>query len=224
MPLQLALPWVAPSLPWWPLDGGWKKNDRGAAIDGKLLIFSRFRAVPVALSGLVSYALEARLLGQKRSRGGLAYEDMMKRQHLAADPDRAGLLALFHPSPLLARLDPLLRRVDGLNAAKASIQRQLRALLAEHGIKVVQHISRDRRRPWELLAMIEERCGLWPMSRAAWAAVVQSLKSPSSEEAGSRLLAMIERWNDKAADNVSEIDDDSEFKPLVVDRRARRTP
>ena len=225
MPLQqLALPWVAPSLPWWPLDGGWKKNDRGAAIDGKLLIFSRFRAVPVALSGLVSYALEARLLGQKRSRGGPAYEDMMKRQHLAADPDRAGLLALFHPSPLLARLDPLLRRVDGLNAAKASIQRQLRALLAEHGIKVVQHISRDRRRPWELLAMIEERCGLWPMSRAAWAAVVQSLKSPSSEEAGSRLLAMIERWNDKAADNVSEIDDDSEFKPLVVDRRARRTP
>ena len=100
MPLQrLALPWVAPSLPWWPLGDAWKNDKRKPAIDGKLLVFSRFRAVPVALSGLVSYALEARLLGQKRSRKELAYADVTKRQLLAADPDRPGLFALFHPSP-----------------------------------------------------------------------------------------------------------------------------
>ena len=212
---QLALPWVRPSLPWWPLDGGWKKNDRKAAIDGKLLVFSRFRAVPVALSGLVSYALEARLLGQKRSRRGLAYEDITRRQLLAADPDRPGLLALFHPSPLLAHLDPLARRTGTLKAAKASVQGQLRALLAKHGITVVQHISRERRRPWELLAIIERRAGCWPMSRIAWNRVVQSLKSISGEEAGSRLQAMIGRWDDKASECVSEIDEDGEFKPLV---------
>lgn len=216
MPLQqLALPWVAPSLPWWPLDGGWKTSDRNGAIDGKLLVFSRFRAVPVALSGIISYALEAKLLGQKRSRGRQTYEDVTRRQLLAADPDRPGLLALFHPSPLLAQLDPLARRSGTLNAAKVAIQRQLRALLAESGIKVVPHISRERRRPWELLAMIEQRAGLWSTSRAAWEDVIFVLRSPSGEDAGSRLQAMIDRWDASSADSLSEIDDDGEFKPLV---------
>ena len=216
MPLQqLALPWVAPSLPWWPLGDAWRNDKRKPAIDGKLLVFSRFRAVPVALSGLCSYALEARLLGQKRSRKGLAYEDVTKRQLLAADPDRPGLFALFHPSPVLARLDPLARRGDTLNSAKAAVQRQLRALLAEYGIRVVKHISRDRLRPWELLAIIEQRAGCWHESTAAWDHVVEHLRHLSGEDAGSRLLAMIRRWDAKGSQCVSEIDDDGEFKPLV---------
>ena len=216
MPLQqLALPWVAPSLPWWPLGEAWKTSHRKPLIDGKLLVFSRFRAVPVALSGLVSYALEARLLGRKRSRTGPSYEDVTRRQHLAANPDRPGLLALFHPSPILARLDPLARRAGTLNSAQASVQGQLRALLAEHRIRVVKHISRERRRPWELLAMIEQRAGCWHESRLAWDRVVQSLKSQSGEESGRRLRAMIGRWDVKGSEFVSEIDDDGEFKPLV---------
>ena len=216
MPLQqLALPWVAPSLSWWPLGGVWKNDNRKPVIDGKLLIFSRFRAVPVALSGLVSYALEARLLGQKRSRKGMAYEDVTRRQLLAADPDRPGLFALFHPSPILARLDPLARRAGTLNSAKAAVQGQLRAFLAERGIRVVKHISRDRLRPWELLAMIEQRAGCWHESRAAWDRVALYLKRLPGEDAGSRLQGMIERWDAKGSECVSEIDDDGEFKPLV---------
>ena len=216
MPLQrLALPWVAPSLPWWPLGDAWKNDKRKPAIDGKLLVFSRFRAVPVALSGLVSYALEARLLGQKRSRKELAYADVTKRQLLAADPDRPGLFALFHPSPVLARFDPLARRVGTLNSAKAAVQGQLRAFLAEHGIRVVKHISRGRLQPWELLAMIEQRAGCWHESKAAWGHVVQHLRHLPGEEADSRLLAMIRRYDAKGSKCVSEIDDDGEFKPLV---------
>lgn len=216
MPLQqLALPWVAPSLPWWPLGDAWKNEKREPVIDGKLLVFSRFRAVPVALSGLVSYTLEARLLGQKRSRKELAYEDVMKQQLLAADPDRPGLFTLFHPSPVLARLDPLARRAGTLNSAKATVQRQLRAFLAERGIRVVKHISRGRLRPWELLAMIEQRAGCWHKSRAAWDHVVQHLRHRAGEEAGSRLQAMIDRWDTKGSERVSEIDHDGEFKPLV---------
>lgn len=212
---QLALPWVAPSLPWWPLGDAWKSGGRNPVIDGKLLVFSRFRAVPVALAGLVSYSLEARLLGQRRSRRALAYEDVTKRQLLAADPDRPGMLALFHPSPILARLDPLKRRTGTLNSAKVAVQAQLRALLADLGIRVVKHISRERRRPWELLAMIEQRAGCWPASRLAWDRVIQDLKRFSGEEAGSRLLAMIERWEDRGSDHLAQIDDDGEFKPLV---------
>ena len=167
------------------------------------------------LSGLVSYTLEARLLGQKRSRKELAYEDVMKQQLLAADPDRPGLIALFHPSPVLARLDPLARRAGTLNSAKAAVQRQLRAFLAERGIRVVKHISRGRLRPWELLAMIEQRAGCWHKSRAAWDHVVQHLRHRAGEEAGSRLQAMIDRWDTKSSERVSEIDHDGEFKPLV---------
>ena len=104
MPLQqLALPWVAPSLPWWSLGEAWKNDKRMPVIDGKLLVFSRFRAVPVALSGLVSYALEARLLGQRRSRSSLVYEEVTSQKLLSADTDRPALFALFHPSPALAR-------------------------------------------------------------------------------------------------------------------------
>ena len=216
MPLhQIAQPWVPPSLPWWPLDGRWKENDCSAAIDGKLLVFSRFRAVPLALSGLVSYALEARLLGQESARGGSNYEDIMKQQLLAADPDRAPLLALFHPSPILARLHPLVRQGGTLNAAKATVQKQLRIFLAGHGIKVVKHLSRERHRPWELLAMIEQRAGAWPVSRSAWEEVARSLRSRSGEEAGSRLREMVGRWDAKATEYISEIDDNGEFEPLV---------
>ena len=216
MPLQqLALPWVAPSLPWWPLGDAWKNDRRKPVTDGKLLVFSRFRAVPVALSGLVSYALEARLLGKKRLRKGLAYEDVTRRQLLAADPDRPDLFTLFHPSPILARLDPLARRAGTLNSAKVAVQGQLRAFLAERDIRVVKHIARGRLRPWELLAMIEQRAGCWHKSRAAWDHVVQHLKRLSGEEAGSRLQAMIDRWDAKGSERVSEIDEDGEFRPLV---------
>ena len=140
---------------------------------------------------------------------------MTKRQLLAADPDRPGLFALFHPSPVLARFDPLARRVGTLNSAKAAVQGQLRAFLAEHGIRVVKHISRGRLQPWELLAMIEQRAGCWHESKAAWGHVVQHLRHLPGEEADSRLLAMIRRYDAKGSKCVSEIDDDGEFKPLV---------
>lgn len=216
MPLsQLELPWIAPSLPWWPLEGGWKRADPIRKIDGKLLVFSRFRAVPVALSALISFSVEARALRRRRSTSKLNYEDVTRRQFLNADPDRSALLALFHPSPLLSQVDPLTRNRGTLNGAKASIQKQLKRLLSHFGVKVVPHIQRERRRPWELLAMLEQRAGLWPKSKAAWLSVADSLKGPSGQEVGTRLRGMVDRWDERAIEAISEIDDDGEFKPLV---------
>ena len=216
MPLsQVELPWIAPSLPWWPLDGGWKANGSKGKTDGKLLVFSRFRAVPVALSALISFSVEARAQKRKRPGSELSYEDVTRRQFLNADPDRPALLALFHPSPLLTQINPLSRHRGTLNGAKASIQKQLRKLLSHLGVKVVPHIQRERRRPWELLAMLEQRAELWAISRGAWHSVADSLQSPSGQEAGTRLRAMVERWDHKATEEVSEIDDDGEFKPLL---------
>jgi hypothetical protein len=216
MPLsRVALPWIAPSLPWWPLDGDWKGIGSAGTVDGKLLVFSRFRAVPVALSALISFSVEARALKGRRPGAELNYEAVTRRQFLNADPDRPALLMLFHPSPLLSQLNPLTRNRGTLNGAKASIQRQLRKLLSHLGVEVVSRIHRERRRPWELLAMLERRAGLWPKSRAAWHSVADSLKGSSGHEVGTRLRAMLVRWDQKATEEISEIDDDGEFKPLV---------
>jgi len=57
-PNLLSLPWVAPSLPWWPLSGGWKS----LAADPKLLMFSRFRATPPSVAALLSFGVEAHCL------------------------------------------------------------------------------------------------------------------------------------------------------------------
>jgi hypothetical protein len=215
MPLsQIELPWIAPSLPWWPLEGMWKAAKSVGEIDGKLLVFSRFRAVPVALSALVSFSVEARALKRRRAASDLSYEDVMRRK-LNADPDRPALLMLFHPSPLLSQINPLARHRGTLNSAKASLQKQLRKLLLHLGVKVVPHIHRERRRPWELLAMLEQRAGLWPISRAAWHSVADSLKGSSGQEVGTRLRAMLVKWDQRAIEDFAEIDDDGEFKPLV---------
>ena len=69
-PEKLAVPWLAPSMPWWPLGGRWV-----GAPSEKILLFSRFRAVPRAVAGLMSYDLERHLL--RRSR--LGFGDVTKR-------------------------------------------------------------------------------------------------------------------------------------------------
>jgi len=87
-PKLLSLPWVAPSLPWWPLSGGWKS----LAADPKLLMFSRFRATPPSVAALLSFGVEAHCLPRKH--GG--YEKAYKRRRfkLAAVP--GPVMAAFH--------------------------------------------------------------------------------------------------------------------------------
>ena len=95
----LALPWVRPSAPWWPLRGAWA----AATHDPKLLVFSRFKSTPQSVAALTSLRVEARFL----SRTG-RYEKVWKRRRLQAGRGRLPTLALFHPSPFLIRAtDPL---------------------------------------------------------------------------------------------------------------------
>ncbi len=201
---RLALPWVAPSLPWWPLRGGWRGEIRDAEIDGKLLVFSRFRAVPVALSGLVSYVVEASLRERLRGKHRPSYDHATRRQFLAAAPDRPSLLSLFHPSPLLAGVDPMARGLGNLGTAKATVRAQLHSLLASHGVRVVRRTSRARLRVWELLAAIERHTGLWKASRSAWYRVADGLGAGSGA-AGGRLRSMVRQWDEHAVASVVEI-------------------
>ena len=115
-PKLLALPWVAPSLPWWPLSGNWKS----LSADPKLLMFIRFRATPPSVAALLSFGVEACCLPKKQ--GG--YENAYRRRRfkLAAIP--GPVMAAFHPSPwLIQNTDPLAKAGESLAAVRREVRR-----------------------------------------------------------------------------------------------------
>ncbi|MCA1393764.1 DEAD/DEAH box helicase [Bradyrhizobium sp. IC3123] len=98
----LALPWVAPSLPWWRLAGEWREaEDR----EPKSIVFARYRATPPAISGLVSFAIE-RATGSKF----VKWSDIPRRPRFIGRKGNRNdeLRSLFHPWMSLAMIfDPL---------------------------------------------------------------------------------------------------------------------
>lgn len=205
---KISLPWVAPSRPWWNLEGPWAAVGSDG-VDGKLLVFSRYRATPASVAGLVSYALEVTRHERRMGASG-SWEAMSKRSLLAADPDRPGLLGLFHPSPLLAGIEPLRRHGITVDDARRSMYRQLSARLKDLGVAVVARGPRDKHlAPWQMIAALEERARLWNESFAAWQSVIESVKAERNDPAaGSRLEGMIGRWNDARTEDVSVLDDE----------------
>ena len=210
---RLSMPWATPSLPWWPLRGGWKV-ETDSKIDGKLLVFSRYKAVPTGLSGLISYTTECNSLAPKQTRSRLSYEDASKRRLLQPNPERPALLELFHPCRLLAKLEPLRAPLGNHTGMRREIERQLRHMLKELGVKVTPKLKRARRKPWELLVVLEKKAGLWESSCSAWETM-----APMAEDADSvgRLGAMIQRWDEAAdqAEDITEISAEAEFQALV---------
>jgi hypothetical protein len=190
---SMAMPWSRPSLPWWPLAGGWRLNG-SAADDGKLLVFSRFRAVPTSLSGLLSYTAEQRWV-PGLGKAGADYEPVSSHW---LKPSSA-LLELFHPSPLLASIDPLQAPIGRLAGMKAGMRRQLRERLAQLRVKVVSK-RKGHRNSWELLPALELRAGLWEASSKAWQKVGRELGS----DAGG-LVDVVRKWDEAANRQCNEI-------------------
>ncbi len=166
---RLSLPWIAPSLPWWDLEGPWAAPGAGG---GKVLLFSRFKAVPQALASLLSYNLEASLGGAlKRS-----YERVGLAQPLQLKSDRPTLLGLFFPSPtIIAYTDPRHGNPKTITEVRKSMRHQVAAMLRDElEVKIVR---KGRHRPlWRIVAAMEQRrstilAGKWPDSlaiRTSW--------------------------------------------------------
>src|SRR5881296_622995 len=118
-PSGLALPWIAPSLPWWDLQGPWTAPGVNA---GKMLIFTRFKAVPPALASLLSFDLEASFAHRLRRN----YRRAGEAQPLQFKEDRPTLPALFFPSPtLIAFTDPQRDKPSDLAEVRKSMRRQV---------------------------------------------------------------------------------------------------
>lgn len=161
-PRKLSLPWVAPSLAWWPLGGGWL--DAGG--DPKLLMFSRFRATPPSVAALLSFGVEAKCLGVNN--GGYAKAYKRRRFKLVSAP--GPVMAAFHPSPWLIRnTDPLATAGAPLAVIRREVRRQLLAALPQ-GIldRSTAKARRRHRSVAHVLASIEQMAGLARQSGTAW--------------------------------------------------------
>jgi hypothetical protein len=165
-PKLLSLPWVAPSLPWWPLGGDWKN----ATVDPKLLMFSRFRATPPSVAALLSFGVEAHCLLRKH--GGYEKAYRRRRIKLAAVP--GPVMAAFHPSPWLIRhTNPLAKAGVALSVVRKEVRRQILAALPK-GI-VERDTVKARRRHGSIariLSSIERFAGMAEQSASAWRSAI----------------------------------------------------
>ena len=163
---QLALPWVAPSLAWWPLTGAWRD-----APSPKLLMFSRFRATPQSVAGLMSLEVERRYAHTQ----GDSYDKSWKRRKLQAKATQGATLALFHPSKfLIETTDPLKGRHATQAQARATVKRQIVTRLKQLCIahKPPRKSDSSRRKPaWQVLAAIEKTDGTFECNQVAWRTV-----------------------------------------------------
>jgi len=185
-PESLALPWMAPSQPWWPLSGGWAE----APPPAKLLLFSRFKATPQSVAALTSFGVEARYL----ARDPVGYDKVWRRRRLQAGPGRLPTLSLFHPSPFLIQAtDPFVGAGGSARSARGAVRRQLRGALAKLGIEVRKSKAkeRERRRPvWSIVSTLDALAGHNAKSRSAWSRIGAGDR---------RLQGLIATWHAKRA-------------------------
>ncbi|TIW02746.1 MAG: hypothetical protein E5V74_10930, partial [Mesorhizobium sp.] len=159
---DLALPWVAPSLSWWPLAGPWE--DRPTQ---KTLLFSRFRATPQSVGALMSLGVEDAYLDNNSGAHRRDWESK-RLQPKAGVP----VMALFHPSPFLIRkTDPLAGNHATAALALRTVTTQLRSALGKLKIKVRSKPKKDAERSraaWSLLVGIERKSDDFSASQAGW--------------------------------------------------------
>ena len=160
-PERLALPWLAPSAPWWPLQGPWAKEEP-LGNSRKGLLFSHYRAAPAAVAGLVSLAVEewaARRMGWSNS------SKLAKRSFLP--PRSLSNIILFHPSAWLAEnVDPAHKCHNDRKRAITAISKELKAKLPAS----IRHApEKQSDRPlWKVLSLIEQHCPTVPSLLDVW--------------------------------------------------------
>lgn len=192
---KLTVPWLPPTAPWWSPRGAWK--DRQQALR-KLLVFSRFRAVPQAIAAALSYDLEARTL----AKDGLPYTEVSRRRLLSATEKRHPLLGLFHPSPFIVRAtDPLAAGSDDLPTIRRVVRRQLKDAIRGLGISIRE--EGPSLPPWKLIARLEQCAGNWDWISEAWWWVHGQVATGQSEDSG--LANLLNDWDAEATQPLEVI-------------------
>ena len=202
---RLLPPWMAPSAPWWKLSGPWKCDEDRPS---KVLVFSRFHAVPQIIAAAVSFDLEAESL---RGRS-VPYEKVMRVGLLSAKRNRQALLALFHPSPILVcETDPLAAATRRPSDILKGMRGQVRAVLRRRGIRIDE--AGPRLPLWKLIRRLENRSGMAEWTITAWWKLQRDTALVEGGEGGlARLLTEWQREDEQPLEVVH---------PATVDRLAR---
>ena len=193
----LSLPWLPPTLPWWKLEGPWGQVPNPS----KVLIFSRFRAVPQAVSAFLSYDVESQhLKGEKYGR-------------ISGDKlfgSRAPALELFFPSPFLIEVtNPLERQCDTHKEVLRVVYRQLEQAVTRCGIKIDSKRSGKILhpiKPWSLLVRLEAKAGRWHQTADAWRSLGRKAIKKSAEAGIATLLDQCDEESRKPLTVVSRSD------------------
>jgi hypothetical protein len=205
-PENLVAPWLAPTAPWWKLRGLWEKEE---SRPGKLLIFSRFRAVPQAIAATLSYDLESRFL---RNDPNCNYLDATKRRLLTAGEKRHSILGIFHPSPFLVEsVDPLGAGSSDFGVIRRFARARLKSAIRE--LEVLIDEKAPAIKPWKLLARLDLKAGNWVFIDRAWRQL--HWKNPSAgDPEDSGLGQLLNDWNAEAEKPLEKIRP-QDFESLV---------
>lgn len=191
---QLAVPWLSPTAAWWPLRGVWKNQEQWLR---KLLVFSRFRAVPQAIAATMSFDLEAELLADEK----LSYDDISRRRLLSATDKRHPLLGLFHPSPfLIEATDPLAARTADIHLIRRDVRRQLKQAIAELGVTIRE--EGPSLPVWRILARLERLAGNWSWVQRSWWWLRRQI---ATGEEDSGLAQLLTDWDEEAGRPIHNI-------------------
>lgn len=185
---QLNVPWLPPTAPWWTTRGVWKSQTQSLR---KLLVFSRFRAVPQAIAAALSYGVEAHSLAGD----GLPYPEISRRRLLSATDKRHSLLGLFHPSPFLINAtDPLAAGSHDLPTVRRFVYRQLKEAI--QGLDIAIREEGPALPPWRLIAQLDHAAGNWHWISQAWWWVHRETATGQSDDSG--LANLLNDWDEEA--------------------------
>lgn len=191
---QLVVPWLSPTAAWWPLRGAWRNQEQPLR---KLLVFSRFRAVPQAIAATMSFDLEAEILADEK----MSYDEISRRRLLSATDKRHPLLGLFHPSPfLIAATDPLAAKASDIHLIRRDVRRQLKHAIAELGV-TIREVGPSLP-VWRLLARLEHLAGNWGFVRNGWWWLRRQI---ATGEEDSGLAQLLTDWDEEARQPIEYI-------------------
>ena len=158
--------WVPPSMPYWPAEGAYERADGFT----KTLVFSSWNVVPDAISGLLSYHVEARALGGRAREHRYEQLTNQLRSRLHYSPKGDGTfpgmnaLALAYPSQALANLvDPLSLFVEGgghlpLSEVRRRVVDRIASVLPEMQASAASdNTLPDRRWYWFTLILLDRQ-------------------------------------------------------------------
>ncbi|MDQ2801591.1 MAG: hypothetical protein M3Y41_02465, partial [Pseudomonadota bacterium] len=150
----LALPWLAPTHPWWVLGGRWRELAGRDRLRGKALLFSRYRGTPAAVSAWLSNEVDRRA-SHHQAKGKFTSQAYLRPDAKAPWP----LIALFLPWPTLSgAFEPISGKDLSTIELRRQARRDLRDWLTGRDISIKSSQTKPRK-PWQLAFDLEGLVG-----------------------------------------------------------------